>query len=61
MGLANNIPMIEARNALTMAQAIGASFGGATQLEALVRTATGNAEIAYRVRMRLEHEKAVRS
>lgn len=59
MGLAQNIPSIEARHALTQARAIGAAFGGAEQLEDLLRTATGDSELAFRVRMRLEHQKAV--
>lgn len=61
MGLAHNIPMIEARTALSLAHGIGAAFGGAAQVESLIRTATGNAEAAFRARMQIEHQKAVGS
>lgn len=59
MGLAQNIPTIEARQALTLARAIGVAFGGGEQLEELLRVATGDAELAFRARMKAEHQKAV--
>jgi hypothetical protein len=61
MGLAQNIPMIEARHTLAMAQAIGIAFGSAEGAEQVIRLATGSAELAFRVRMQLQHDKAVRS
>lgn len=61
MGLAQNIPMIEARHTLAMAQAIGIAFGSVEGAENTIRLATGNADLAFRIRMQMEHEKAVRS
>ena len=41
MGLAQNIPMIEARQTLAMAQAIGIAFGSGEGAEHTIRLATG--------------------
>lgn len=60
MGLAQNIPMIEARQTLAMAQAIGIAFGSGEGAEHTIRLATGSADLAFRVRMQMQHEKAVR-
>jgi hypothetical protein len=52
-----NIPAIEARNTLSMAQAISLAFGGGDQAEHLVRLATGSDELAFRAKVRLEHQR----
>jgi hypothetical protein len=58
MGLAQNIPMIEARQALMLAQGIAIAFGSPELTEHTVLTATGDSDIAFRVRMSMEHSKA---
>ena len=59
MGLAQNIPMIEARNALVLAQGIAIALGSAELSEHTVHMATGDRDLAFRVRMNMEHNKAV--
>ena len=59
MGLAQNIPMIESRLALTMARAISIAFGASDQAAHAITLATGNADLGFRVRMQMEHQKAV--
>jgi hypothetical protein len=59
MGLAQNIPMIEARRTLEMAKAISVAFGSAETAQQTIYLATGNADLAFRARMQMEHEKAV--
>lgn len=59
MGLAHNIPMIEARLALTMARAISIAFGSPEAAQQAVLSATGSDELAWKVRMSLAHQKAV--
>jgi hypothetical protein len=58
MGLAQNIPMIEARQALMFAQGIAIAFGSPELTEHTIRTATGDSDLAFRVRMSMEHSKA---
>lgn len=58
MGLAQNIPAVEARQTMTMARAIGVAFGSPELVEQVVFQATGNAQIAFRARVRATHEKA---
>lgn len=59
MGLAQNIPMIEARNALTTARAISIAFGSPEATQQAIYAATGNDELAWKVRMQMAHQKAV--
>ena len=59
MGLAQNIPMIEARNALTMARAISIAFGSPESAQQAIFAATRNEELAWKVRMQIAHQKAV--
>lgn len=58
MGLAQNIPMIEARQSLMLAQGIAIAFGSPELTEHTIRMATGNSDLAFRVRMNMEHQKA---
>jgi hypothetical protein len=58
MGLAQNIPMIEARQSLVFAQGIAIAFGSPELTEHTIRMATGNSDLAFRVRMSMEHQKA---
>ncbi len=58
MGLAQNIPMIEARQSLMLAQGIAIAFGSPELTEHTIRMATGNSDLAFRVRMSMEHQKA---
>ena len=59
MGLAQNIPMIEARHALMLAQGIAIAFGSPELTEHTIRLATGDASLAFKTRMQIEHSKAV--
>jgi hypothetical protein len=59
MGLAQNIPMIEARLSLALARGIAIAFGSGEAAQQAVLAATGNAELAWKVRMQAEHQKAV--
>lgn len=59
MGLAQNIPMIEARLSLAMARAISIAFGASDQAAQAITLATGNADLGFRVRMQMDHQKAV--
>ena len=58
MGLARNIPMIEARQSLMLAQGIAIAFGSPELTEHTILMATGNSDLAFRVRMSMEHQKA---
>jgi len=59
MGLAQNIPMIEARQSLVFAQGIAIAFGSPELTEYTVQLATGDSSLAFKTRMQLEHSKAV--
>jgi hypothetical protein len=59
MGLAHNIPMIEARQSIVQARAIAMALGSAEVAQQTVALATGDADLAFRIRMNLEHQKAV--
>jgi hypothetical protein len=50
--------MIEARHALMLAQGIAIAFGSPELTEHTIRTATGDNDLAFRVRMSMEHNKA---
>jgi hypothetical protein len=56
MGLMANIPMVEARRALSFAQGIAVAFGSPEAAEGVVRQATGSDELAWSVRMGLQHQ-----
>lgn len=58
MGLAQNIPMIEARQSLVFAQGIAVAFGSPELTEHIVNLATGDASLAFKTRMQIEHSKA---
>ena len=58
MGLAQNIPMIEARQSLVFAQGIAVALGSPEMTEQTIRLATGDASLAFRTRMEMEHSKA---
>jgi hypothetical protein len=58
MGLAANIPMIEARKALAFAQGISIAFGSPEAAQATIRLAHGSDDLAWAVRMALQHQKA---
>lgn len=58
MGLAANIPMIEARKALSFAQGIAMAFGSPEAAQATIRLAHGSDDLAWAVRMALQHQKA---
>ncbi len=57
MGLAMNIPAIEARNALAMAQAISIALGNSEQAERAVRLVTGSDDLAFRAKVQMEHQR----
>ena len=59
MGLAQNIPMIEARQSLVFAQGIAVAFGSPELTEHTIRLATSDASLAFKTRMQIEHSKAV--
>ena len=59
MGLAQNIPVIEARQSLLQARAIAMAFGAGEVAQHAIGLATGDADLAFRIRMNLEHQKAV--
>ena len=59
MGLAQNIPMIEARQSIVQARAIAMALGSGEVAQQTVALATGDADLAFRIRMNLEHQKAV--
>jgi len=59
MGLAQNIPMIEARQSLVFAQGIAVALGSPELTEHIVNLATGDASLAFKTRMQIEHSKAV--
>lgn len=42
-----------------MARAIGIAFGAGESAQQMVTLATNNSELGWRIRMNLEHEKAV--
>ena len=58
MGLALNIPMIEARVALSLMQGISAAFGDEKTLEHVLHIATGDASLAFAARIRAQHARA---
>jgi hypothetical protein len=58
MGLAQNIPMIEARQSLVFAQGIAVAFGSPELTEHIIRLTTGDASLAFKTRMEIEHSKA---
>ena len=58
MGLAQNIPMIEARQSLVFAQGIAVALGSPELTEHIVNLATGDASLAFKTRMQIEHSKA---
>jgi len=60
MGLMVNIEAVEARQALTMASAIGIALGSAEVAERAVLLATGSKDLAWSIRMKCEHERALR-
>ena len=49
MGLAANIPAVEAAQALVFARAIGIAFGDGKAMAAAVFASTGNSRLAQRV------------
>lgn len=57
MGLAMNIPAVEARNALAMAQAISIALGNADQAERAIKLVTGSDELAFRAKVQMEHQR----
>jgi hypothetical protein len=57
MGLAVNIPAIEARQALIMAQGIAIAFGSPELTQQTIQLATGDAALAWKVRMQMQHER----
>lgn len=57
MGLAVNIPAIEARQALIMAQGIAIAFGSPELTQQTIQPATGDAALAWKVRMQMQHER----
>jgi hypothetical protein len=59
MGLAMNIPMIEARQSMAVMQGINAAFGDGNAIEAIVHASTGNAALAFAARVKAQHQKAV--
>jgi len=59
MGLALNIPALEARRTLAMAQAISIAFGDENVTEVAIRQATGDEALAYQAKVRMMHSKAV--
>lgn len=59
MGLAMNIPALEARRTIAMAKAIAVAFGDENATEAAIRQATGDAALAYQAKVRMMHSKAV--
>lgn len=61
MGLAANIPVIEARQALNMARAIALSFGDENAARAIYTAAYHDRSIAEKVVAELQHHKAVAS
>lgn len=60
MGLAMNIPAIEARNTLAMSQAIAIAFGSSDQMESTIRLATGSNELAFKAKVAAEHQRMSR-
>ncbi len=57
MGLAANIPAIEARQSLMLAQGIAIAFGQPEAAQAAVQLATGSADLAWTVRMQMQHAR----
>lgn len=58
MGLAQNIPAIEARQSIVQARAIAMAFGAGEVAQQAIALATGDDDLAFRIRMTLEHQKA---
>jgi hypothetical protein len=60
MGLAANIPSIEAARQLEMASAIAIAFGNAKALASAVFAETGSAKLAQRIEIAAFREKGLR-
>lgn len=60
MGLMHNIPMIEARQSMSLARAIAVAFGSGEAAQYLVTAVTGSEELGFKARMMAEHSKAAR-
>lgn len=59
LGLAANIPGIEASKALCLARAISIAFGDAKSLANAVYEMTGSAKLAQRVEVQAQMRKAI--
>jgi hypothetical protein len=59
MGLAANIPAIEAHQTLAMARAVAIVFGDAKSLARAVYESTGSAKLAQRVEIQAQMQKAM--
>lgn len=59
MGLAVNIPSVEAAESLVLARAIGIALGDSKSLASCVYMATGNAKLAQRIELDAVREKAM--
>ncbi len=57
MGLALNIPAVEARQALALAQGIAIAFGSPEITQQAVQLATGDADLAWKIRMDMQHQR----